>query len=291
MATSDFSDRLIVDLGMHRGDDAEFYLRKGFRVLAVEASPQLVEEASTRLRGDIEAGRLTVLNVAVADYEGEIEFFLSDQDLWASTRPDMADRGFGAGGKKIKVPCTTLDKILVDHATPYYVKIDVEGRDRDCVQALGNLSEQPRFVSFEADLTEPAETLSMLSMLESYGYRRFKLVNQAIHSTRRMPNPPLEGNYVDVRFTKHMSGPFGEESPGEWLSVEAVRERYLATIRQQALRIEYSAKGSLLGVPMSRLHRPLMWLYNTPAVTWARVRWAERRGVEVGGWFDIHASL
>ncbi len=284
-------NRLIVDLGMHRGEDTDFYLRKGFDVLAVEAAPELVEQAKVRFRDALQEGRLTILPVAVADHEGEIDFFLSDQDLWASTRADMADRGQGVVADKITVPCTTLDRLLAGRPTPYYVKIDVEGQDRSCVEALGRLETMPRYVSFEADLPDPDETEAMLSMLEEYGYRRFKLVNQAVHWTRRMPDPPLEGEFVDVRFTKHSSGPFGEESPGPWLSGEQVRERFRRTIKQQAARIEYSASGRVLGIPMTRFHRPLLWLYNSRPVTWSRLRYAEKRGVEVGGWFDIHAGL
>jgi FkbM family methyltransferase len=291
MEFSESSNPLIVDLGMHRGEDTDFYLRKGFDVLAIEAAPDLVEAARERFHDALTEGRLTILPVAVADYEGEIDFFLSDQDLWASTRADMADRGQGVVADRITVPCTTLDKILADHPTPYFVKIDVEGQDRSCVEALGRLSEMPRFVSFEADLPEPAETEAMLAMLEGYGYRRFKLVNQAVHWTRTMPNPPLEGAYVDAQFTKHSSGPFGEEAPGPWLSGDQVRERFRTTIKQQAARIEYSASGRVLGIPMARFHRPMLWLYNSRPVTWSRIKYAEKRGVEVGGWFDIHAGL
>jgi FkbM family methyltransferase len=284
------TDRLIVDLGMYNGDDTDFYLRKGFRVLAVEAAPHHVEPANARFRDAIDTGRLTILNVAVADHEGEIDFFLSEEDMWASTRADMAGR-FGALRQKIVVPCATLDKILVDYPTPYYLKIDIEGVDRDCIESLRNLPEKPRFVSFEADLDDPGQTLAMLSTLASYGYHRFKLVNQATHSVLRMPQPPLEGRYVDARFNKHMSGPFGKEAPGSWMSLEQVSERYSHTIRRQAAQIEYAAKGTLYGVPMGWFRRPLRWLYNTPAATRARMYYATRRGVEVGGWFDIHAAL
>ena len=180
---------------MHNGDDTDFYLRKGFKVLAVEAAPQHVERANARFRAAIEADRLTILNVAVADFEGEIEFFLSEEDGWASTRADMADKGLGFGQQRIVVPCTTLDKILVGYPTPYFIKIDIEGRDRDCIESLRRLPEKPKFVSFEADLADPGQATAMLSMLASYGYKRFKLVNQAFHSILRMPNPPLEGRY------------------------------------------------------------------------------------------------
>ena len=284
--------RWIVDVGMHHGDDTAFYLAKGFKVIAVEAAPELVASVSEQepFRSAVARGDLVILNVAVADHEGTIEFYLSDQDLWASTDSEMAAR-FGTAQRQITVPCTTLDKLLEPFGTPYYVKIDVEGADRVCVESLGNLEIMPRFLSFEANLPEPEETLAMLSMLESYGYRRFKLVNQALHDTLTLPRPPLEGSYVEARFTKHCSGPFGEESPGRWLSMEEIRERVLATTRQQAVRIEYEAKGTVFGIPLGRMHKPLMALYNARPVARARTRYAEFRGVEVGGWFDIHAAL
>jgi spermidine synthase len=40
---------LIYDIGMHDGSDSEFYLRKGYRVVAVEANPKLVEACRERL--------------------------------------------------------------------------------------------------------------------------------------------------------------------------------------------------------------------------------------------------
>ena len=34
--------RLIYDVGMHNGDDTAYYLRRGFRVVAIEPNPALV---------------------------------------------------------------------------------------------------------------------------------------------------------------------------------------------------------------------------------------------------------
>ena len=41
---------LIYDIGMHEGEDSEFYLLKGFRVVAVEADPDLCQAAAERLQ-------------------------------------------------------------------------------------------------------------------------------------------------------------------------------------------------------------------------------------------------
>jgi hypothetical protein len=34
---------LIFDMGLHKGEDTDFYLRKGFDVVAFEANPFLIE--------------------------------------------------------------------------------------------------------------------------------------------------------------------------------------------------------------------------------------------------------
>jgi hypothetical protein len=140
-------------------------------------------------------------------------------------------------------------------------------------------------------LVDTEETLAVVAMMRDYGYKRFKLVNQATHASCRLQQPPLEGDYAETTFTKHMSGPFGEELPGAWQTADEVERAYVATCRQQALRIAYSARGSVLGIPLARLHTPMMWAYNVAPVARLRAMYARARGVEVGGWFDIHAAL
>ena len=41
---------LIYDVGLHKGEDAEFYLHKGFRVVAFEADPDLIAFCRERLK-------------------------------------------------------------------------------------------------------------------------------------------------------------------------------------------------------------------------------------------------
>jgi hypothetical protein len=73
---------------------------------------------------------------------------------------------------------------------------------------------RPSYVSVEA------QDIGYLTYLRDMGYRRFKVINQATYWVFRSPNPPLVGNYVDHQFNIHQSGPFGEETPGEWLGFE-----------------------------------------------------------------------
>ena len=65
---------LIYDFGMHNADDTEIYLRKGFRVVAIEADPSLCEQARKRLSEHVASGELVVVNKAIGERPGH--FFI-----------------------------------------------------------------------------------------------------------------------------------------------------------------------------------------------------------------------
>jgi FkbM family methyltransferase len=283
------TDRLIVDVGMHRGDDTAFYLAKGFAVLAVEANPELAERGRKRFAREIEQGRLEIRQVAVAEHGGAVSFFSGDQDGWGSLSKERAGTSLNVDVHQYEVDACTFQE-LMDGLTPYYVKVDIEGADLLCVRGVASVPVPPKYFSFECDLTAIEETIQGIRGLAAAGYERFMLVNQALNPTVRCPNPPLEGDYVDATFTHDMSGPFGEEAPGEWSDVDEVIERFVRVARQQATRAAYAESGKVMGIPVGRLHGVLKTVYNAPPVRFTRTRWAKARGSEVGGWFDLHAA-
>lgn len=283
---------LIVDVGMHRGQDTAFYLAKGFTVLAIEANPQLVEAASARFASDIRDGRLEILNVAIADQKGTIDFFVSEREGWGSARKDWADSraALGIESHVVTVPAETVVGVMAGRERPHYMKIDIEGADAACVRALAD-APKPSYLSVECDPMDQTETLAMIDHLVSYGYSGFKLINQALNPEQRPPNPPREGIFADTRFDEYSSGLFGEETPGVWLTSAEVRDLYLEVSRRQRVRSSYTSTGKVFGVPLGRFHRQLEAIYNARPVRIARRRWASLRGTELGGWFDLHAAL
>jgi hypothetical protein len=60
---------LIIDIGMHNGDDTNYYLHRGFNVLSIEAAPTIVQHAKDRFSEYIQKGKLEILNIAIADTE------------------------------------------------------------------------------------------------------------------------------------------------------------------------------------------------------------------------------
>ena len=85
---------LIIDLGMHTGQDTIFYLKKGFRVVAVEANPYLVDAARRSLGSWVNRGRLQILHCAVDESHEVADFFINQtDDAWSSLVPDIGARG------------------------------------------------------------------------------------------------------------------------------------------------------------------------------------------------------
>lgn len=220
--------RLIYDLGMHNGSDTEFYLHKGFDVIAVEANPAYVSNAYQRFHAQIEAGQLIIYDVALTETPGEVAFFVHEHDDWSRLNL-AADNRFAAGTyREIKVAGLPFSAIVRQHRTPYYVKLDIEGSELMVIEQMISVGKFPPYISFEVNL----DTNRILDLILRHGYQDFQLLAQRDKSHIRLPNPPREGNFHAVRFDGYMSGPFGLELPGPWASVAQLRAALAAQNRR-----------------------------------------------------------
>lgn len=263
-------DNLIIDVGMHDGEDTAFYLHKGFDVVAVEADPQMVEQCRARFASELEEGRLRIFPVAVAEQEGTLRLGVTDDTGWNSASPEVIARNEGAGAEYrfVDVPAVPFASILDEVGTPHFLKIDIEGADMLCVKALRDVpeDERPTYVSIESEVTQAAATaenvFDELAWLWTLGYRRFKYVNQ-----RTLPDLAYPG----YTFTTYSSGPFGEEAEGRWLGIGAAQRQ------AELLRVRHQLTG--FGG---------RWDHTRPSKLYRRV--ARRLGRPYP-WFDLHAKL
>jgi FkbM family methyltransferase len=263
-------EQLIFDVGMHRGRDTEFYLKKGFKVVAIEANPQLVKSCQERFQNYINAGKLVIYDHAIAEQAGEIEFYINDQhDDWGTISREFAQRNekIGTSNSTTKVKCSPLRQILEQFPTPYYIKIDIEGADILCLKDLAYVPQKPRYVSIEAGLNCFDETFTELSLLWNLGYRQFKIVNQALNQLVKCPQPAVEGLYVDYQFDGNCSGPFGEEAPGEWQGIEETLMQYRKILWESKY---FGANGKFYRTLLHKLYN----VVSGPV-----------------GWYDFHAKL
>jgi FkbM family methyltransferase len=173
----------IYDVGLFDGADTAYYLFRGYNVVAVDANPLMIEKARSRFHKHIEASRLTLLNVGIGATPGTATFWISDNPEWSSFDRTIASRN-GMAHRPLSISVVPFSQILLEHGVPHYLKIDIEGNDRLCVEALG-AAKLPKYISVETECVGDSRVLSdeeavaMLELLRNVGYRRFKLVNQA----------------------------------------------------------------------------------------------------------------
>ncbi|WP_426415786.1 FkbM family methyltransferase [Aestuariirhabdus sp. LZHN29] len=215
MDHSCFENLIIYDVGLNTGQDTTYYLKKGFKVVAVEADPYLCEQAIATFRDEISDGRLRVLNVGVSDNVGSMNFYVNEHSReWSSFYSSIAGRA-GHQLTEIQVPTDTLSNIINAHGVPYYLKIDIEGNDRVAVRSVLDNDYPIPYISIENGSV-------MLKDLAAKGYDRFKFIQQNNVHKLQQCMPALEGRYVDHQFEFGASGKFGEETEGEWLSYKEV---------------------------------------------------------------------
>jgi FkbM family methyltransferase len=195
---------LIFDIGACEGNDTSFYLRKGFRVVAVEANPRLVAQMQARFSAEIEAGALTILDRAAYDTSGDSVRIWHTRDPGHGTVEDNPHR---VGEHSV---VTTIDwfSLVALAGVPYYCKIDIERSEERFLGAMLRAPGRPTYISAEVHTIGPA------ALFYAMGYRRFRLINQTYLHLAPLPDPPLEGRFVDDRNNMHGSGLFGRELPG-----------------------------------------------------------------------------
>lgn len=239
---------------MHNGDDTAYYLHRGFNVVAVEADPDLAAAGRKRFAAAIADGRLALVNKAIAAQPGEADFWICDElRVWNSFDHSIASRN-GLPCHAVKVQTVPLRDLLAEHGVPYYLKVDIEGHDHI---AVADISPQnaPQFVSLELNSVDD------FYLLRSKGYQRFKCIQQGYFTpvlsprlsfksalsmaVARLKSTPLANRlraaYKAMRpavpaaprpgtwaFDPGSSGPFGEDTPGDWLPFEEVLHAWLS---------------------------------------------------------------
>jgi len=275
--------KLIIDVGVNNGDDTANYLESGFRVVGIEANPDMVAACVKRFHEPLRDGRLILLNVAIAEQDGLAEFYVSEgnRSVWSSLDPGLAGRT-GLGTRAIQVPARRFRSVLEEFGVPYYLKIDIEGADHLCLREI-DASMAPRYISFEAS----EGRIESLLWLALAGYKRFRLVDQLLGFVQVTP-PPMHSWSLACEIVLRRIGRRLGATPGVAAARRRLRE--LATPHsdekhsgvQTVSRFPVSSSGPRpdeSGGPWRSLEETLYaWLYYVRPTTG-------------GSWYDVHATL
>ncbi len=211
------TQKLIFDVGLNVGQDTDFYLSQGYKVLGIEADPILAEAVREKFDREIQEGHLEVLNVGIAERDGFADFWIcEDKPEFNSFHRQIAARD-SYSCHCIQIPVVRFSTIIERYGVPYYLKIDIEGNDMLCLDGLTS-STAPKYLSVESEcpLDERSATveagLRTLQKLYSLGYRQFKLIDQYTFCSLTLP--PTAGYRVDAFARRIFNGRFLEDMRG-----------------------------------------------------------------------------
>ena len=254
---------LIYDVGLHNGADTAYYLHRGFRVVAIDANPVLTAAAQHHFEKEIAAGRLTVLNIGIAETAGTLSFWVNEANDTQSSFNEARAKRYGPC-REIRVPCIPLSAVMEQQGVPYYMKVDIEGYDYLCIRAL-NSKNLPKYISVELDRDH-----DLVAELHQFGYQRFKVINQLTFTgstpiaddeiafrllrkasskilplgrllkrasiSKHLNKVDFDGfaDQFDYKFGEGSSGPFGKDTSGAWCTAEEVTARIRSIQRKLA---------------------------------------------------------
>ncbi len=272
---------LIFDIGCNNGDDTDFYLKKGFRVVAIDADKALCEDVSKRFAAEIKAGRCEVIYGAVSEKGGGITtFYVCDRPDWNTSDPYFVERNEKEGIKyrSIDVPTVNIADVMEKWGTPYYVKIDIEGADAIPLKTMAGRTLVPTYISIEIALHDFSEGMEQIRLLKDLGYTHFNFFNQGMRRSVKAPFPALEGNYAAFDADTITTGLFGKELGGDWLDVAGAEKRFAGIHKRHILYRDnklYSKNGGFGGTWISKIHN----------------RFRRHVLADPVAWYDLHARF
>lgn len=175
---------LVFDIGAHVGHRTASFLRLGARVVAVE--PQILPATLIRAMWGWRGAR--VVRAACGAQTGVATMHVNSANpIVSSMSPAFLDASKNAPGWEgqtwddaIGVPVTTLDALVAAYGEPSFIKIDVEGFERE---ALEGLTKRTRAMSFEFTTIQKSIAAQCIERCEALGYTTF---NAVIGETHRL---------------------------------------------------------------------------------------------------------
>lgn len=273
--TSKYQD-LIYDVGIHQGQDTDYYLKKGYRVVAFEANPENAEFCRKKFAEAISDGRLTIVEGAITDKaknqsrSHKVKFYRNlNSSLWGSTCEEWAYRNevMGTENEIIEVDSVDFVECLEKYGVPFYLKADIVGSETACLKALLQFENKPDYISIRSEKVIFSKLLEEFRLLRELGYDKFKAIQQDVTDWQA----PLNGSGNIYTFQEGASGPFGEETDGNWKNYEQVLREYRRIFVYYWLFGDYSyltqtEKGKNFVNKLERVfRRPLPGWYDTHA--------------------------
>jgi FkbM family methyltransferase len=168
---------LVFDVGANLGNYSAVFLDKKAKVIAVEPQSYCVDFLRLRFGKNPD---VKIIHCGLGAKEEEKEMMVSSAHTLSSFNKEWVEgvnktERFKAGNavwqKKEKVPMRTLDGLIQTYGLPSYLKIDVEGYEKEVLRGLHQPVEH---VSFEFTIPELAnDAIECVNLLAATGTYEF----------------------------------------------------------------------------------------------------------------------
>lgn len=205
------------DFGMNNGDDVEYYLAKGFRVVGVEANSALVDKCRIRFQKEIASAQVVLVNVALTSksssepvpfYIHKIHHVLSQLNPPAIEDLPRFD--------VVHVPQRKPSEIVREYGPAHYIKIDVEHFDQVVLTELFANGIRPPHISAESHSVE------VFAALVAAGYTAFNLVEgRSVTSIYGRTTISTPAGSQPFEFNEHSAGPCIDDILTPWMDRES----------------------------------------------------------------------
>lgn len=189
----------VIHLGAHKGEEVEFYRRKGFNnIILIEANPELCAEMITTFSND----PVSIFNYAICDKIGEIEFHIHESRTGLESSSILKMDSFDKivttlkTSKTIVVPSITIDDLVVKeniNISNYNVLVsDIQGADyfalKGAEKTVGNFEavvvEVQCYPLYENYITEQ----QFDDLMFGYGFKKeFVIYHELYQGSHKFP--------------------------------------------------------------------------------------------------------
>ena len=202
---------LCFDIGANYGNRIEALMRLGAQIVAVEPQDDVMHYLLLKYRRD---RHVTLIHAGLDNSEGERVMYVCETTRGASSmsrelvevqklkHPNLQYR------RTLKVPVTTMDRLIEMHGVPEFCKIDVEGFEYNVLEGLSHAIPMLSF-EYTPERIQPAlDCIDRLAKLGQYEYNYSSEESMVLGSSEwfRAVDMPQFVRDVIVR----MGGSFGD---------------------------------------------------------------------------------
>ena len=226
---------IVFNVGFNDGSDAAYFIRQGYKVLAIDANPLLIKNGEARFREQIDSGQLVLLNYALSLNPSTSVFWINAKQPQQSSFIQKKCLQFASSEddcKPLQVESRSCAALWA-WGIPEFLQIDIEEYHYVCLFALYTLprSHLPKYVSWEMHEFQaqkyPIFDVHHVIKLHAAGYKSVKVVLQS---------DPLQSAGMPESLHHGLS-----KSP-EWLTVEALLTNGVINPRAHASWCDFHMK-------------------------------------------------